>query len=228
MSYAKKQKKWIKKHDVRVGDFVKVVKRAGSDWVDYMNDSVGEIYDVIAFDDPNMFIILKDGFGYSKKSLKKITDLKEIAPFYVKIESKEQFKRVLNIMLSYGLGDEKDLIENFMFPSNYGSDGNFKIQTERDVLRELTYEQLLRFEKKQEEKEVDKYIYLVYEGKLGHNGFLSNIYCDKKNLKREIKEKELDYCVFDNIYINHEAKRWLKIDKVMTSDSIYKNNKNNP
>jgi len=165
MSYAKKQKKWIKKHDVKVGDFVNVFKQSGKDWVNRMNDSVGKIYEVVAFDDPNIFIILKSGFGYSRKSLKKVTDLKELAPFYVEIENEEQSRKAQEICFSHGIekdfnndfrigtleirAKEGDLIRCIQYNDICGP-WNFP---NKENTRQLTYDKILRFENKQEEKE---------------------------------------------------------------------------
>jgi hypothetical protein len=134
MGYANEQKKWVKKHDVRFGDFVRVI-------------SNNNIYQIINFYWDCIW--LSDGFRYNHDKLQKITDLKELAPFYIEIKNEEQFIKVLNIMLYYELGDDAHLCREIECPTNYNYKGGFW-----SIGRQLTYEQILRFEKKQEEKEL--------------------------------------------------------------------------
>jgi len=153
MGYKKQQKKWIKKHDVQVGDFVKVIKQSEDDLIEDQKNSIGKIFNVTSFDKTNMLIILGNGFGYSRKEIKKITDLKEIAPFYVEIESEKQSMIAQEICFSHGI--EKDEFQSgTLFIRNRNCkiyclqfSGPYYNFQEREESRQLTYDQILRFEK---------------------------------------------------------------------------------
>jgi hypothetical protein len=187
MSYAKKQKKWIKKHDVKIGDFVRVIKEVNEiidnkedeeelkqqicnsyfcRWIhDGMDNSIGKIFKIIGFSgDGFNSIKLENEWCYSRKSLLKITDLKELAPFYIEIESEEQSKKVQEICFSHGiewkcsLNQIIHLKSKLIFCYNNELDAYIIKKEFYDVydckkFRQLTYDQLLRFEKKQEKKE---------------------------------------------------------------------------
>jgi len=157
MGYKKQQKKWIKKHDVQVGDFV-------------MHASKG-ILEIKKIDD--YIIVINNesklpNYPYYHANYmlcKKITDLKELAPFYVEIESEEQSRKSQEICFSHGIekdfnndfrigtleirAKEGDLIRCIQYNDICGP-WNFP---NKENTRRLTYEQLLRFEKKPEEKE---------------------------------------------------------------------------
>lgn len=162
MSYKKKQEKWIKKHDVKVGDFVKVVKKYNSGscfWVpNYMNSSIGKIFKVIGFSgDGFNSIKLENECCYSRKSLKKITDLKELVPFYVECGNLKEKEKTIDILKNHYIFRSGHLSNNEHLKISVFSREEKEIKftdfpvshkhysQEKD--RKLTYEQLQRFEK---------------------------------------------------------------------------------
>lgn len=151
MSYTKKQKKWIKKHDVQVGDFVMHASK-GIVEIKKINDYIIVINNESKL--PNY-----PYYHANYMLCKKVTDLKELAPFYIEIENGEQSRKAQEICFSHGI--EKDEFHSgTLFIRNRNCkiyclqfSGTYYNFYEREESRQLTYEQLLRFEKKPEEKE---------------------------------------------------------------------------
>ena len=95
--YEDQVKQWIEENNLKVGDYVKVTRRAenhadGLDdyWYDLMRDSVGKILKVKEISN---FIMLDNGINYPYFVLEKIEPPK---PKYVPFESKEEFIRVFD------------------------------------------------------------------------------------------------------------------------------------
>lgn len=87
-------KQWIEENNLKVGDYVKVTRRAenhadGLDdyWYDLMRDSVGKILKVKEISN---FIMLENGINYPYFVLEKV---EKPEPKYVPFESKEEFIR---------------------------------------------------------------------------------------------------------------------------------------
>lgn len=96
-SYSERAKKWIEANDIKVGDYVKVTRRAesyedgwGTIWIDLMTKSVGKKLKVEEIRTYNGYIILEDGYCYPCFVLEKTEPPK---PKYVPFESKEEFVR---------------------------------------------------------------------------------------------------------------------------------------
>ncbi len=92
--YEDQVKQWIEENNLKVGDYVKVTRRAenhadGLDdyWYDLMRDSVGKI---LKIKEISNFIMLDNGINYPYFVLEKIESPK---PKYVPFESKEEFVR---------------------------------------------------------------------------------------------------------------------------------------
>ena len=90
--YEDQVKQWIEENNIKVGDYVKVTRRAenhadGLDdyWYDLMRDSVGKILKVKEISN---FIMLDNGINYPYFVLEKTEPPK---PEYVPFESKEEF-----------------------------------------------------------------------------------------------------------------------------------------
>lgn len=95
--YEDQVKQWIEKNNLKVGDYVKVTRRAenhadGLDdyWYDLMRDSVGKILKVKEISN---FIMLDNGINYPYFVLEKIEPPKFK---YVPFESKEEFIRAFD------------------------------------------------------------------------------------------------------------------------------------
>ena len=94
LCYEDQVKQWIEENNLKVGDYVKVTRRAenhadGLDdyWYDLMRDSVGKILKVKEISN---FIMLDNGINYPYFVLEKNRPHK---PKYVPFESKEEFVR---------------------------------------------------------------------------------------------------------------------------------------
>ena len=112
--YEDQVKQWIEENNIKVGDYVKVTRRAenhadGLDdyWYDLMGDSVGKILKVKEISN---FIMLDNGINYPYFVLEKVEEPK---PKYV------PFKNGLEFFNSY-LSVESRLEKTDYFPSNHG------------------------------------------------------------------------------------------------------------
>jgi len=203
MSYKKKQKKWIKKHDVKVGDFVKVVKKYNSGscfWVpNYMNSSIGKIFKVIGFSgDGFNSIKLENEWCYSRKSLKKITDLKEIVPFYVECGNLKEKEKTIDILKNHYIFRSGLLSNNEHLKISVFSREEKEIKftdfpvshkhysQEKD--RKLTYEQLLRFEKTQITATMPDYSFPGLEATIKNLSWKVLEADDYKDIKNQLKK----------------------------------------
>ena len=112
--YEDQVKQWIEENNIKVGDYVKVTRRAenhtdGLDdyWYDLMGDSVGKILKVKEISN---FIMLDNGINYPYFVLEKVEEPK---PKYV------PFKNIREFLISYS-SYERLLTEENCFLSNHG------------------------------------------------------------------------------------------------------------
>lgn len=95
--YEDQVKQWIEENNLKVGDYVKVTRRAenhadGLDdyWYDLMRDSVGKILKVKEISN---FIMLDNGINYPYFVLEKVEEPKKYVPFETLDEFIESYKK---------------------------------------------------------------------------------------------------------------------------------------
>ena len=108
-------KQWIEENNLKVGDYVKVTRRAenhadGLDdyWYDLMRDSVGKILKVKEISN---FIMLDNGINYPYFVLKKVEEPPK--PKYVPFESKEEFIEAFHYHDNANYSETDDILLNY-------------------------------------------------------------------------------------------------------------------
>ena len=112
--YEDQVKQWVEENNLKVGDYVKVTRRAenhadGLDdyWYDLMRDSVGKILKVKEISN---FIMLDNGINYPYFVLEKIEPPK---PKYVPFESKEEFIDAFHYHDNTKYSETDDILLNY-------------------------------------------------------------------------------------------------------------------
>ena len=112
--YEDQVKQWVEENNLKVGDYVKVTRRAenhadGLDdyWYDLMRDSVGKILKVKEISN---FIMLDNGINYPYFVLEKIEPPK---PEYVPFESKEEFIEAYHYHDNAKYSETEDILLNY-------------------------------------------------------------------------------------------------------------------
>lgn len=112
--YEDQVKQWIEENNLKVGDYVKVTRRAenhadGLDdyWYDLMRDSVGKILKVKEISN---FIMLDNGINYPYFVLEKTEPPK---PKYVPFESKEEFIDAFHYHDNTKYSETDDILLNY-------------------------------------------------------------------------------------------------------------------
>lgn len=112
--YEDQVKQWIKENNLKVGDYVKVTRRAenhadGLDdyWYDLMRDSVGKILKVKEISN---FIMLENGINYPYFVLEKA---EKPEPKYVPFESKEEFIKAFHHHDNSKYSETDDILLNY-------------------------------------------------------------------------------------------------------------------
>ena len=129
--YEDQIKQWIEENNLKVGDYVKVTRRAenhadGLDyyWYDLMRDSVGKILKVKEISN---FIMLDNGINYPYFVLEKTEPPK---PKYVPFESKEEFIDAFHYHDNANYSETEDILMNYGMWLWSNEDGSYKLVTE--------------------------------------------------------------------------------------------------
>ena len=129
--YEDQVKQWVEENNLKVGDYVKITRRAenhadGLDdyWYDLMRDSVGKILKVKEISN---FIMLDNGINYPYFVLEKIEPPK---PEYVPFESKEEFIEAYHYHDNAKYSETEDILLNYGMWLWSNEDGSYKLVTE--------------------------------------------------------------------------------------------------
>ena len=113
--YEDQVKQWIEENNLKVGDYVKVTRRAenhadGLDdyWYDLMRDSVGKI---LKIKEISNFIMLDNGINYPYFVLEKVKEPPK--PKYVPFESKEEFIEAFHYHDNDKYSETDDILLNY-------------------------------------------------------------------------------------------------------------------
>ena len=132
--YAERAKKWVEANDIKVGDYVKVTRKANENehgwkglWLDDMDESVAKTLMVkdIGICDNN--IGLEDDYYYPYFVLEKIELPK---PEYVPFESKEEFIEAFHYHDNAKYSETEDILLNYGMWLWSNVDGSYKLVTE--------------------------------------------------------------------------------------------------
>ena len=133
-SYSERAKKWVEANDIKVGDYVKVTRKANENehgwkglWLDDMDESVAKTLMVkdIGICDNN--IGLEDDYYYPYFVLEKIELPK---PEYVPFESKEEFIEAFHYHDNAKYSETDDILMNYGMWLWSNEDGSYKLVTE--------------------------------------------------------------------------------------------------
>lgn len=133
-SYSERAKKWIEANDIKVGDYVKVTRKANEHehgwqglWLDDMDESVAKTLMVedIGFYDNN--IGLEDDYYYPYFVLEKAEPPKHE---YVPFESKEEFIEAYHYHDNDKYSETEDILMNYGMWLWSNVDGSYKLVTE--------------------------------------------------------------------------------------------------
>ena len=133
-SYSERAKKWVEANDIKVGDYVKVTRKANEHehgwkglWLDDMDESVAKTLMVkdIGICDNN--IGLEDDYYYPYFVLEKIELPK---PEYVPFESKEEFIEAYHYHDNAKYSETEDILLNYGMWLWSNEDGSYKLVTE--------------------------------------------------------------------------------------------------
>lgn len=129
--YEDQVKQWVEENNLKVGDYVKVTRRAenhadGLDdyWYDLMRDSVGKILKVKEISN---FIMLDNGINYPYFVLEKTEPPK---PKYVPFKSKEEFIEAYHYHDNAKYSETEDILLNYGMWLWSNVDGSYKLVTE--------------------------------------------------------------------------------------------------
>ena len=128
--YEDQVKQWIEENNLKVGDYVKVTRRAenhadGLDdyWYDLMRDSVGKI---LKIKEISNFIMLDNGINYPYFVLEKVEEPPK--PKYVPFESKEEFIDAFHYHDNANYSETDDILLNYgMWLKDRYSDAMFLV-----------------------------------------------------------------------------------------------------
>ena len=130
--YEDQVKQWIEENNLKVGDYVKVTRRAenhadGLDdyWYDLMRDSVGKI---LKIKEISNFIMLDNGINYPYFVLEKVEEPPK--PRYVPFESKEEFIDAFHYHDNAKYSETEDILLNYGMWLWSNEDGSYKLVTE--------------------------------------------------------------------------------------------------
>ena len=130
--YEDQVKQWIEENNIKVGNYVKVTRRAenhadGLDdyWYDLMRDSVGKI---LKIKEISNFIMLDNGINYPYFVLEKVEEPPK--PKYVPFESKEEFIDAFHYHDNAKYSETEDILLNYGMWLWSNEDGSYKLVTE--------------------------------------------------------------------------------------------------